>query len=621
MKKIDFLRVEGVCVRARFPLAAVALAVATLSQTVAAHEAHMATTVVTAARIAQPLATVTADMTVIDTHEIERAGAVGVADVLQRVPGVQINRNGGPGQTTSVYLRGTSNQHALLLIDGVRLGSQELQGGAQWETLPLAHVERIEVLRGPAAAVYGSDAMGGVVQIFTKKSSDAVAAPYAEIGLGTHDTRKASAGISGGANGWDYALHMADVRSDGFDVYPGNLWSKNPDKDGYANSSANAHMGYRQGSHAVQANLRHSRLKTYYDTSAAPFNDYDTVKTTGASWKWSADWSRTYRTAVQLSRTNVDTERSTANPESLKGRSDGLLWQNIWKLDAHQLNVDYERTQDRLDTQYAWTQNTNSRRELNALALGWGYTNGAHSVKAHARHDDVKNQQSKTTGGVGYGLQINDRLRWIASAGTAFRTPTLYERFTGQAAADLRPESSRNLETGLYFVQGHHKLSAVLYRNQFKDLITYDWSSSTPCNCYRNVSKAQMTGVTIAGATRLAGVNWGASVDLLQPKDLDSNKILTHRAKRSLKLHADTQVSAWTVGGEAQFYSQRQSNAANTEQLPGYGVLNLYVERAIAKDWSILARIDNVANKDYQLSKGYATAGRTFFASLKWTPR
>lgn len=621
MKKIDSLHVEGVCARARFPLAAVALAAATLTQIAAAQETKMGTTVVTAARVQQSLTSVTADMTVIDAQEIERAGAVGIADVLQRAPGVQINRNGGPGQSTSVYLRGTSNQHALVLVDGVRFGSQELQGGAQWASLPLAQIERIEVLRGPAAAVYGSDAMGGVVQIFTKKGRDGVAAPYAEVGFGTHDTRKLTAGISGGLNGWSYAVNVADARSDGFDAYPGNQWSKNPDKDGYSNSSANVNVGYRHGEHAVEANLRHNRLKAGYDFSAAPFNDYDTVKTTAGSLKWNADWSRIYRTAVQLSRTNVDTERFTSSPESLKGRSDGLLWQNIWKLGAHHLNVDYERTQDSLDTQYASTQNTDSKRELNALALGWGYSSGAHSINAHVRHDDVKDQQSKTTGGLGYGLQLSDSLRWVASAGTAFRTPTLYERFTGQAAVDLRPESSRNMETGLHFELGDNKLSAVIYRNKFKDLITYDWNSSAPCYCYRNVSRAEMTGLTISGATRVAALNLAASVDFLNPKDLDSNKVLTHRAKRSLKLNADTQVAGWTVGGEAQFYNQRQSNAANTEQLPGYGLFNLYAERAITKDWSVLARVDNVADKDYQLSKGYATAGRTLFVSLKWAPR
>ncbi len=162
-----------------------------------AQTSQLDTVVVTASRSEQPLRTVTADMTVIDAETIARSGATGVADLLVQVPGVQINRNGGPGQVTSVYLRGTSNQHTAVFIDGVRYSSQELQGGAVWSTLPLAQIERIEVLRGPAAAIYGSDAMGGVIQIFTKRA-DGQTRAYAEAGIGNQGTSKLATGFRAG---------------------------------------------------------------------------------------------------------------------------------------------------------------------------------------------------------------------------------------------------------------------------------------------------------------------------------------------------------------------------------------------------------------------------------------
>ena len=335
-----------------------------------AQASQLDTVVVTASRSEQPLRTVTADMTVIDAETIARSGATGVADLLVQVPGVQINRNGGPGQVTSVYLRGTSNQHTAVFIDGVRYSSQELQGGAVWSTLPLAQIERIEVLRGPAAAIYGSDAMGGVIQIFTKRA-DGQTRAYAEAGIGNQGTSKLATGFQGGANGFTYGLNLADERSDGFDVYPGNTFSPNPDKDGYSNTSLGLNAGYKTGIHQIDASLLHSRLRTHYDQSPPPFDDYDVVKNTTGSLRWQAGWNAMYKSVVQISHTDSQSDRHTQSPESAKGRSTNYLLQNLFTLGQHRFNIDLERREDKLDTQYAWTQNTDSRRVQNSLSAGW----------------------------------------------------------------------------------------------------------------------------------------------------------------------------------------------------------------------------------------------------------
>ncbi|MPT51108.1 MULTISPECIES: TonB-dependent receptor [Delftia] len=584
-----------------------------------AQASQLDTVVVTASRSEQSLRTVTADMTVIDAETIARSGATGVADLLVQVPGVQINRNGGPGQVTSVYLRGTSNQHTAVFIDGVRYSSQELQGGAVWSTLPLAQIERIEVLRGPAAAIYGSDAMGGVIQIFTKRA-DGQTRAYAEAGIGNQGTSKLATGFQGGANGFTYGLNLADERSDGFDVYPGNTFSPNPDKDGYSNTSLGLNAGYKTGIHQIDASLLHSRLRTHYDQSPPPFDDYDVVKNTTGSLRWQAGWNAMYKSVVQISHTDSQSDRHTQSPERADGSSTNYLLQNLFTLGQHRFNIDLERREDKLDTQYAWTQNTDSRRVQNSLSAGWRLTEGRHQFDANLRHDQVRDQQNKITGGLGYGLQIDERWRWVASAGTAFRTPTLYERFTGQAAADLKPESSTNVETGLHYAAGANRLSAVVYRNKFKNLITYDWNSAVPCNCYRNWQSVETTGLTLAGSTRLGSANLGASLDFMNPENLETGKLLPYRSKRMLKLNADTQAAGWTLGGEAQLYSGRYADEANTFKLGGYGVVNLYAQRQLTRQWTLLARVNNIADRDYAPTRGYANAGRTVFVSVRWTP-
>jgi vitamin B12 transporter len=573
MHTLAFARAQGAALRTLRPhLRTLSVLSAALLACQAQGQTQLDTVVVTASRSEQPLRTVTADMTVIDAETIARSGATGVADLLAQVPGVQVNRNGGPGQVTSVYLRGTSNQHTAVFIDGVRYSSQELQGGAVWSTLPLAQIERIEVLRGPAAAIYGSDAMGGVIQIFTKRG-DGKTRAYAEAGIGNQGTSKLATGFQGGANGFTYGLNLADERSDGFDVYPGNTFTPNPDKDGYSNTSLGLNAGYKAGIHQIDASLLHSRLRTHYDQSPAPFDDYDVVKNTTGSLRWQAAWNAMYKSVVQVSHTESKSDRHTQSPERAEGSSTNYLLQNLFTLGQHRFNIDLERREDKLSTAYAWTQNTDSKRVQNSV-----------------------------------------------SAGTAFRTPTLYERFTGQAAADLKPESSTNVETGLHYAAGDNRLSAVVYRNRFKNLITYDWNSAFPCNCYRNWQSAEITGLTLSGSTRVGGANLGASLDFMNPENLETGKLLPYRSRRMLKLNADTQVAGWTLGGEAQLYSGRYADEANSFQLGGYGVANLYAQRQLTRQWTLLARVNNIADRDYAPVRGYANAGRTVFVSVRWTP-
>ena len=197
--------------------------------------------VVTANRIEQPLSDLTAEMSIIDDKTLQRQGPGAIADVLARVPGIQITRNGGPGAATSVFIRGAESRFTAVYVDGVRLDSQST-GGASWQSLPLALIDRVEVLRGPAAAVYGSDAMGGVVQIFTKKGEGAPK-PYVGLGVGNRGTYTAEAGISGGTGAWDYSLGLNRAQSDGFNAR--TTPTANPDKDGYRNNAINARLGYQ----------------------------------------------------------------------------------------------------------------------------------------------------------------------------------------------------------------------------------------------------------------------------------------------------------------------------------------------------------------------------------------
>ena len=216
--------------------------------------------VVTATRTEQSLKDVLADVSLIDRAHIERSGAGSVADVLSRVPGLQISGNGGPGTSTSVFVRGSNTQHTAVFVDGVRIDSQST-GGATWQAIPLAQIDHIEVLRGPAAAIYGSDAVAGVIQIFTRKGEGA-AKPFVSVGAGSYNTRQANTGVSGANGNFDYSLGFSKEQSTGFHVnQPGN-----PDRDGYRSDAANVRLGYKlNAQHRIETTFLSNSLDAQYD--------------------------------------------------------------------------------------------------------------------------------------------------------------------------------------------------------------------------------------------------------------------------------------------------------------------------------------------------------------------
>lgn len=569
-------------------------------------------TVVTAQRLPQPLTDVLADVTVLGEPQIRDSGAVTISDLLARQPGLELSRNGGPGTATGLFLRGAETRFTAVYVDGVRVDSQST-GGAPWEAIALGQVERIEILRGPAAAVYGSDAVAGVIQIFTKKGEGPFA-PYVGVGAGSRRTGRLEAGFSGRSGAVDYALGAERDVSRGYNSMPAG----NPDRDGYRQSAASGRLGWQVSSaHRVELSGTYANMDAQYDGFAPGLDDHglNRLATLGATW--SAQWSQNYSTRLSVNQSNQRYE-TLPSPYLSKTRLRDILFQNEWRQGAHTLSASLERRGDHLVN-----APIDRSRHQDGIALGWGYSAGAHTLQLNLRHDRDSEFGGQTTGGVAYGYAFAPGWRATAAAGTAFRVPTLYHRFSQYGKPDLQPEKGRNFELGLHWSEKDSRFSLTAYRNRVTNLIVF--GAPGPCagafGCYENAGRARLQGVTISGAHRIAGVNLSGSLDLQQPKNAETGKLLPRRAQRLFKLAADTRLGDWTVGAEWQAASHRWDNAANTNRLAGYGLVNLYASTTIAREWQLLARLDNVGNKDYQLARGYATPGRSFFVGLRWSPR
>jgi len=574
--------------------------------------------VVTATRTAQPLTDVLADVSIVDRQTIEQSGATGLADVLARLPGIEISRNGGPATTSSVFLRGAETRFTAVYVDGVRVDSQSGSGGATWEAIPLSQIDRIEVLRGPAAAIYGSDAVAGVIQIFTRKGEAGVA-PYVGVGVGSHRTWRAEAGVSGASGTVDYALGATREGSRGFDAT--TKAGSNPDRDGYHQSSVSGRLGWQlNAAHRLEGTLLHNESNSGYDTSAADDRSLHRLQALGLHWD--AQWSGQYKTRLSVTESK-DRYQTTPSPYLTDTQLRNYLLHNEWRLGVHQFTAALERREDHLEN-----APIDRSRSQNALALGYGLHQGAHTLQLNARHDRDSEFGNKSTGSAAYGYQFAPQWRATASVGTAFRVPSLYQRFSMYGDDSLKPETSRNVEMGVKWLRDGSSFSATAYRNDVRNLVTYV-SGPGPCpggsgpypGCYSSVGKARYQGLTLAGAHQLGSVRLRGSLDFQNPENLDTGKQLARRAKRHATLGADTRLGQWTLGAEAQLSGRRFDDAANKNVLGGYTLVNLHASTRVARDWQVFARVDNLADKQYEVARTYATPGRSVFVGLKWAPQ
>ncbi len=575
--------------------------------------------VITATRTPQALSSILADISVVEREEIQRSGAFGVADLLARLPGIEFARNGGPGATTSLFIRGSETRHTAVYIDGVRVDSQST-GGAAWEQIPLDQIDRIEVLRGPAAAMYGSDAVAGVVQLFTKRGKGSPR-PTAALTLGSYSTAQAQVGVSGSADALDYSLSAGHGRSGGFDARTAAAAGHNTDKDGWKRSSVQARVGFALNpAHRVDASLLATNLRSGYDSSATADDQNHHALRTG-SLAWEGRWSAESATRAQLGQT-----KSTYETQPSFYRTETTLKnytvQHEQRFGTQLLTGTLERREDELfNPATAFAADLRGQRHQDAIGLGWRGDFGSHGLQAHVRHDEDSEFGGKSTGSLAWGWAFAPQWRATASTATSFRVPTLFQRFSQYGNPALVPETGRNVELGLRWAAAGSEASLTAWRNKITNLINF--GAPGPCadsfGCYVNVGRAELKGVTLAGRTQWGAVALRGSVDWHDPRNADTDKVLARRAKRLATFGAETQLAGWMLGTELQAAGLRFDNAANTQRLGGYALMNLFVSKTLVPGLALEARIDNLGDKDYQLARTYSTAGRNGQVTLRWT--
>jgi vitamin B12 transporter len=564
------------------------------------------------------LSQVLADMSVLERDVIERSGASCVADLLARLPGVAFARNGGPGTVTSLFVRGGESRHTAVFVDGVRVDSQAT-GGATWETLPVEQIERIELLRGPAAAIYGSDAVGGVVQIITRQGRGAPRATAA-VTMGSQSLRQGQASLAGTAGTLDYAVSASRGRSDGFNARP--IATANPDLDGWSRSTLQGRMGWQiTPGQRLEGGVLSTRLKGQYDGSRTADDVSDYALRT-ATLGWSSRWAAGSDTRVSIgqSRSTYETQPSYYRSETTLRN---FLLRHEQAVAGQNLSVTLERRDDHLlNPATAFAATLEGERTQDAVALGWRTDIAAHGLQAHVRYDDDSEFGGESTGSLAWGWHFAAGLRVtvsIASVVPRADAVSALQRIRHRSAA---ARAGRNVEAGLRWASGGHELSVTVWRNRLRQLIAF--GSAGPCasafGCYENIGRAQYEGLTLAGPHDAGCLAHHGSVDWHDPRNLDTDQVLVRRARRPGQPgHADHLGWLAELGVEVQAAGTRFDDTANTQRMGGYALVNLSVAKPLGAGLVLEGRIDNAGDKAYEVARTYANAGRAAQVTLRWT--
>ncbi len=583
--------------------------------------ARLKTTVVTATRTAVTVDDSVSTVKVLDRQDIEHSQASSVEELLQGFAGLHFTNNGGRGKATSLFLRGTNSDHVVVLIDGVKVGSATL-GSVPFQDLPVEQIDRIEIVRGARSSLYGSEAIGGVIQIFTRKGQGE-SRGFATATAGSQDTFEGALGMSGGDQLF-YSASASGTHTTGFDSCKaeangsGGCWNDEPDKDGYESFSGNLRLGYDFGNGSeVSVLAMETNSKNDFDGGSQ-----NSSETTQRVLGLSADavLSDAYVLKLQAGRsrdksdnfldeefvTHFDTTR-----DSVSLQNDIALLDNVLVT----FGGDYLR--DEVDSSSDYDE---KERENLGGFLQSQWQLGAADIEVSGRYDDNEAFGNHSTFGLGLGFDLADNVRLVASHGTAFKAPTfnqLYFPFFG--SPELNPEESRTTEVGIRAHTNQQRWALTLFKTVVDDLIVYD-SNIFAAN---NLDKSEIKGLEVELSNRFSE-QWQADVNVtfMDPENISDNansgKVLPRRPQRSARLDLNYANNGWRLGSTLNMVGTRYEDAANNRKLSAYRTVDLRVERELSPEWRVQAKLVNVTDTDYEKAAFYNQQERSVFFTVRY---
>ncbi|HYU70561.1 MAG TPA: TonB-dependent receptor [Burkholderiales bacterium] len=582
--------------------------------------------VVTATRLPQAWSQTLQPVKIITAEDIAQSGQQTVVEVLQSLGGVEIASTGGFGQPSSVFMRGANSGHTLVLVDGMRISSATA-GTTAFENLPIDQIERIEIVSGQMSGLYGADAIGGVIQIFTKSGKYTPGASVS-VGAGSYATHSASAGINGKVDNTDFSLNFGFFETMGLDATKSSLPSgapnpnNNPDRDGYRNANFSGKVArHLDERNEIGFTALWSDGRTHFDTGPTTGDvNHQTLSAYSVYSRNRID--SVWQSVLKAGQSADDLVVTGAFPGFVRTAQPQLTWQNDVKVGPGTAMVGLEYLAQKVASDTDYTQ---THRTIKSAFGGYGGETEQHAWQMNVREDSNSQFGDHTTGSLGYAYRLTSELRLRVGAGTAFKAPTLNDLyFPGFSNPNLRPERSRSKEAGVNYQFGNNRFNATSFDSRITDLIVFVVTDPiTFAGMPQNVDQARITGTELSYDGFFGGLRVGAQLVFQNPVDDATGQLLQRRAREHGNLAIDHMSGPWKVGTEIVASSARfdSTNEDPNTRMHGYALVNLTASYALSREWLLRARWNNVFNREYELAQDFNTPGSNVFVALRYQPK
>lgn len=567
---------------------------------------------VTANRLPQSQSDVLASTTVIDRDDIERSQAGSIIDLLQGRAGIEIAQNGPPGTLSSLFMRGTESDHSLVLVDGVRINSAT-SGGASLEMLPLEAIERVEIVRGPRAAAYGADAIGGVIQVFTRRGTASGTQGGLKASTGSDSTQRQSAWVATGDD--DTRLNASLFHRDG-DGFNATQADDSGERDGFEREGAQLGLSHRINDDVeVSLNAMRQNFEGEYDNCSFPASQDCVTKGYLQSFGGQLDVQLQPDWQMLITAGHFDEQReerySGERQSLIESHRDEVGLQHRFTRDngVDVLGIDYRHDSVDFDNRVGASYARDSRENIGIYGM-MQRTYGAHELSGSLRYDDDSLFGDETTGSLGYAYRLTPFQRLGASVSTAYKAPNLIDLYGPYGTnPDLEAETAENLEAFWAYERDNWHTRVTVFDNRIDDLIGYDPNTSIPYN----VDEARIRGVELSGGWQAGGLALSASLTHQNPEDRQTGERLQRRARTFGRLDADYTLADWSFGATLRAAGDRRDTDFVTygdTTTAGYGVVDLRTAWQVTSMVELSAKVENAFDKEYQLVDGYNTQDR-----------
>lgn len=598
------------------------LVITLLANTALAKKTVLPDIVVTATRTPVAVDKVPAAVTVFTSEDIEGMQVKTLPELLKGSLGVDITQNGQFGKTTSVFIRGTESDHVLVLINGIRVSSATL-GTAAFQFFPIDQIERVEIVRGPHSSIYGSEAIGGVIQIFTRKG-EGHPRLSGHAGGGSFSTYEVAGTAGGEYKDTDFNLTVSRFDTQGFDARDattGPFGVNQPDDDGYENTSVGFRLGHRFGDKIeVDTFLLRAWGTTEFDGNVTDETDFVQQVVGGSARIDPLDfWRSTLRVGQ-----NRDESENFAPTGETASEFDTTRWEVIWQngftlAPEHLLTLGADFRDESIDSSENFLETSRSNVGVFGQYAG---SIGGNELVGSVRWDDNEAFGNEVTGSAGWSYNWDNGIRVLAMFGTAFKAPNFNELyFPNFGNPNLDAETSKSYEVG---IEGRHEWwhwGVRAYRTDIEDLISFVSNPQSPFGISpENVDKARIDGLEVQGGLSLSGWDVSLEFNLLDPENRDTGNRLPRRSEKTVKFDLSRQIGKFNVGGTVIAQGDRFDDADNTNKVGGYAVVDLRAAYELTDSLFLEAKLANLLDKDYETIDTFNQADRNFFITLHYRP-